>query len=578
MLLARRIEALDWDIKSTSGVCYFTVASQVSSLTDDTACFSTHNKSVAGLNTLVPGHAGNITPRIVQAGTGKSCTLRISREAFVRVLPRNIHGDGAGILIQVAAQNGKAAWLANGQTLHSAMGWIPSSEGNLSNAKKQELIAKYKDLKVFMLDKASQVPNKNLAHLHNDLQEYGNDFQAPFGDINMACFADFMQLEPIIRRQQFFAPCELPLRGLDVQLWELFRVAELTQVMRQEDGWMLHALNRMRVGEHTAEDNNPLPALRLRPPRRAQPPPPLNVLKQKQKLSAKTIHGTCIKPGGCFLLYMYLKIGMMVEYTMNYKDGDGLVNGADGVLKAVTRTYHARQTNDVEVYDVAWVRFTDPRVGQVRRRNQARFLPVGETTLIDPAWTPIERERIFLRRDKGQTAEVLQLPLLPANVRTHDRSQGMDLQAAVIDLTPPKRQQKREGLHYMARSRAKTPEGTYIVPGTYNPDDICVSRAALAAVEKAKRERPATIPYPILGTADQITVVVHNTSSLRSHREVAAHWLCMPERRHGPSPVDLIFASETNCGDDDIYDVLHDAPPSQERVLGSCTLTYHTQH
>eukprot|EP00884_Botryococcus_braunii_P020604 jgi/Botrbrau1/7227/Bobra.0021s0012.1 len=63
MLLARRIEVLDWDIKSTSGVCYFTVASQVSSLTDDTACFSTHNKSVAGLNTLVPGHAGKLLSR-----------------------------------------------------------------------------------------------------------------------------------------------------------------------------------------------------------------------------------------------------------------------------------------------------------------------------------------------------------------------------------------------------------------------------------------------------------------------------------------------------------------------------------
>jgi hypothetical protein len=190
------------------------------------------------------------------AGTGKSCTLRFSREALERVLPRNTHGDGVGILLQVAAQNGKAAWLASGQTLHSAMGWTPNNEGNLSNARKQELIAKFKDLKVFMLDEASQVPNKNLAYLHNDLQEYGNNFHAPFGDVNMACFADFMQLEPIIRGHQFFAPCPLPPKGLDpnVQLWELFRVAELTQVMRH-DGWMLPTLNRMRIGAHTAEDN-----------------------------------------------------------------------------------------------------------------------------------------------------------------------------------------------------------------------------------------------------------------------------------------------------------------------------------
>ena len=400
-----------------------------------------------------------------------------------------------------------------------------------------------------------------------------------------------MQLEPIIRGQQFFAPCQLALRGLDsdVQLWELFRVAELTQVMRQEDGWMLHALNRMRIGEHTAEDNARWKGLERDAPAHlpmhcctnervvqhnkrvynASPEQPacfaaqaltpnskseaLTFFKQEANTVRENYSRAMYKSGGLFLLY--LKVGMMVEYTVNNQQGDGLVNGADGILKAVTRTYEPRQTHGVEVYDVAWVLFTDPRVGQVRRRNQKRFLPVGETTFIDPDWTPIPREQLYLRRDR-RTAEVLQLPLLPANARTHDRSQGMDLQAAVIDLTPPKRQQKREGLHYMALSRAKTPEGTYIVPGTYNPDDICVSRAALAAVEKAKRERPATIPYPIRGAPDQITLVAHNTASLRSHREIAAHWLCMPERRHGPSPVDLICASETNCADSDISDIM----------------------
>eukprot|EP00884_Botryococcus_braunii_P017645 jgi/Botrbrau1/4564/Bobra.60_2s0051.1 len=354
------------------------------------------------------------------AGTGKSCTLRFSREALERVLPRNIHGDGAGILIQVAAQNGKAAWLANGQTLHSAMGWVPNSEGNLSNAKKQVLIAKYKDLKVFILDEASQVPNKNLAHLHNDLQEYGNNFRAPFGDVNMACFADFMQLEPIIRGQQFFAPCQLALRGLDsdVQLWELFRVAELTQVMRQEDGWMLHALNRMRIGEHTAEDNARWKGLERDAPAHlpmhcctnervvqhnkrvynASPEQPacfaaqaltpnskseaLTFFKQEANTVRENYSRAMYKSGGLFLLY--LKVGMMVEYTVNNQQGDGLVNGADGILKAVTRTYEPRQTHGVEVYDVAWVLFTDPRVGQVRRRNQKRFLPVGETTFHRP--------------------------------------------------------------------------------------------------------------------------------------------------------------------------------------------------
>ncbi len=44
--------------------------------------------------------------------------------------------------------------------------------------------------------------------------------------------------------------------------------------------------------------------------------------------------------GSFFLLY--LKTRMMVEFTLNSKEGDGLVNGADGILKAVTRIHTAR--------------------------------------------------------------------------------------------------------------------------------------------------------------------------------------------------------------------------------------------
>jgi hypothetical protein len=56
-----------------------------------------------------------------------------------------------------------------------------------------------------------------------------------------------------------------------------------------------------------------------------------------------------------FPMLLVLKFNMLVEiYACNYDSQDGLVNGADGVVKAYTKTYST---------DVLWIRFHDPLIG-----------------------------------------------------------------------------------------------------------------------------------------------------------------------------------------------------------------------
>jgi hypothetical protein len=52
---------------------------------------------------------------------------------------------------------------------------------------------------------------------------------------------------------------------------------------------------------------------------------------------------------------LVLKLDMLVEiYACNYDSQDGLVNGADGIVKAYTKTDKA---------DVLWIKFYDPHIG-----------------------------------------------------------------------------------------------------------------------------------------------------------------------------------------------------------------------
>jgi hypothetical protein len=77
--------------------------------------------------------------------------------------------------------------------------------------------------------------------------------------------------------------------------------------------------------------------------------------------------------------HLLIKLNMLVEmYACNYDAADGLVNGADGIVKAYTHT---------DKVDVLWIKFHDPNIGHPQSRKLGHLY----TSEIVHDWTPILR-------------------------------------------------------------------------------------------------------------------------------------------------------------------------------------------
>jgi hypothetical protein len=70
---------------------------------------------------------------------------------------------------------------------------------------------------------------------------------------------------------------------------------------------------------------------------------------------------------------------MLVEiYACNYDSQDGLVNGADGIIKAYTK---------IDKADVLWIKFYDLHIGHRQATRLASLYSID----ISPEWIPILR-------------------------------------------------------------------------------------------------------------------------------------------------------------------------------------------
>jgi len=62
---------------------------------------------------------------------------------------------------------------------------------------------------------------------------------------------------------------------------------------------------------------------------------------------------------------LVIKLNMLVEmYACNYDAPDGLVNGADGIVKSYTH---------IDQVDVLWIKFHDPNIGHRQSRKLAHL-------------------------------------------------------------------------------------------------------------------------------------------------------------------------------------------------------------
>ena len=155
-----------------------------------------------------------------------------------------------------------AAINIEGTTIHTGLNIPVGNFGTdlpeLSAQMKCSLRNTLSELKAIVIDEISMVSNILLYYVHDRLLDiFGRTDNAPFAGLTVLTVGDLFQLPPIgakpvytesINCWQNFAA-----------LWKLFKIAELTEVMRQRvDSRLIDLLNNIRIGKVTPEDESPL--------------------------------------------------------------------------------------------------------------------------------------------------------------------------------------------------------------------------------------------------------------------------------------------------------------------------------
>ena len=210
------------------------------------------------LRTLCPSTVKPIYLFITgNGGCGKSHLAKTLFHFLTKTLAYH-SGEPVKPRVLVLAPTGVAAINVNGNTMHSVLG-IPvgnfrKSIPKLNDKKRSTLRHQLSEVKVILIDEISMVSNYLLLHIHQRLKEiFGTSEDIPFSGISILAFGDFYQLPPINARP-VYGEYKDPLLNI-APLWRLFKMGELTEVMRQKgDTVFIDLLNAVRVGKITHDD------------------------------------------------------------------------------------------------------------------------------------------------------------------------------------------------------------------------------------------------------------------------------------------------------------------------------------
>ncbi|XP_034553964.1 uncharacterized protein LOC117823040 isoform X1 [Notolabrus celidotus] len=404
------------------------------------------------------------------AGTGKSHLIRaIQYEAMRLLSPTCRHPDNTCVLL--TAPTGIAAYNLHAATIHSTFSigvdvrlpYTPLGEEKINS-----LRAKLCDLQILIIDEISMVDHRLLAYIHGRLRQIKQtgDF-APFGNVSVIAVGDFFQLPPVKGK-----PLYVDDQG--VNLWSsLFKVVELTTVVRQQDPVFAELLNRVR----TRSKETPMLLSDIRTLQRCETGEVSSALhifptnKQVNEHNIQELFRTCPeyveieaqdyvnskKTGKLELISGHhsrtyntsleetlpLGIDARVMLCKNVDVLDGLVNGVCGIVTHIVSAIEGRFPKKV------FVKFDDDQVGAQRRKRSVGVSSdlVGSTG-IDP-----EEERVT---NKGGLRR--QFPLKLAWACTVHKVQGLTVDSAVVCL-------KRiftAGQAYVALSRVRSLSGLII--------------------------------------------------------------------------------------------------------------------
>ncbi len=343
----------------------------------------------------------------------------------------------------ITASTGIAATHVGGMTIHSWSGIgikKELSEQDLDELESREsLVKRIASAKVLIIDEISMLDGKILGLVDLVCRTLRHNEDA-FGGLQVVLVGDFFQLPPIARFGE--VPAQF---CFDSRVWSRLApiVCYLSEQHRQEDFTFLATLAAIRRGEveesvyecleerRTHPDEHPEGVPRLYTHNKdvdAENTSALGKITAESETFFMTTHG---KPGaietlkrGCLSPeVLELKEGASVMFTKNSFDA-GYVNGTLGTITGF---------DPDTLYPIVMTR-------------------EGESVTATPAEWAIE--------DGGKTlAKITQIPLRLAWAITVHKSQGMSMDAAIIDLS----RAFEYGQGYVALSRVRTLTGLHLL-------------------------------------------------------------------------------------------------------------------
>ncbi|XP_070548380.1 uncharacterized protein [Ptychodera flava] len=177
------------------------------------------------------------------AGTGKSHLIKAVYYEATRILARILpNPDDVSVLL--TAPTGVAAFNINANTIHSTFSIAIDAQlpyQPLGEEKINTLRSKLSSLQILIIDEISMVDKKLLGYVHGRLRQIKQTGdQLPFGGVAVIGVGDFYQLPPVKGKALY-------VNSEGVDLWnDYFSIAELTEVVRQQDSEFAETLNVIR--------------------------------------------------------------------------------------------------------------------------------------------------------------------------------------------------------------------------------------------------------------------------------------------------------------------------------------------
>lgn len=379
-----------------------------------------------------------------EPGSGKSYTIGKFVDACM----------AAGKSVVITASTGIAATHVGGVTIHSWTGvgdllhdidlGYPIDDDRIEQiAEKPWIMNKISREEILIIDEVSMLSAALFDVFDRICRKVRGMEDTPFGGLQVVLVGDMFQLPPVAKHKN--VPVEFVFRSKAWKDLDLKTIV-LTEQHRQSDGVFLDVLKGIRSGNYTDEHVEIIKARQIKPDRTDLPrlfaknkqidafnEAELRRIKTEQKnfgmseggkdALIKMLKKNCLSPE-----ILKLKVGAVVMFTKNDPDGF-YVNGTLGVVTA----------------------FDEKSGLPIVRTYGGQEIPVDQAE-----WSVKEYD--YYSRKYSVIASINQIPLCLAWAITVHKSQGMTLDAAIVDLS----EAFEYGQGYVALSRVRSLEGLYV--------------------------------------------------------------------------------------------------------------------